>query len=146
MNLIPDDVKKNAFIYPYIQSKIVYLYYKLKYREFKNSKMKDFKYKKLPRDVFYKILAKSKAVVDVQMKNQSGLTMRTIEALHFEKKLITTNPAILEYEFYTDNNICVINKNHVNLPPSFFDTDFDTNYSIPKSYSLSAFVETIIQS
>lgn len=144
MELIPDNVKSNAFIYLYIQSKFVYLYYKLTCKEFRKSKAKDFKYKKLSKDAFYDIMCKSKVVIDCQMKSQSGLTMRTIEALYAKKKLITTNPNIVDYDFYTPNNICILNKNHLNIPLDFFETSFDDNYAISDKYSIEQFVKTII--
>ena len=145
MELIPDEIKKDGFIYLYIQSRLVFFFYKLKYKEFRNSHVKDFKFKKLSRDDFYTIMSKSKVIIDVQMKSQTGLTMRTLEALHAKKKLITTNPSIVDYDFYSPKNICVINKNHNSLPSDFFMTPFDKKYGITKDYSLKAFVQTLLE-
>ena len=144
IQMIPEDIKKDAFIYLYIQSRLVFWFYKLRYKEFRKSHAKDFKFKKIPKEEFYDVMAKSKVVIDVQMKNQSGLTMRTLEALHARKKLITTNPNVLEYDFYSPNNICVINKNHVDLPSDFFETPFDNKHSLSKDYSLKSFIQTIL--
>lgn len=144
MELIPNDVKKNGFVYLYLQSRLVYFFYKLKYKEFRKSWLKDFRFKKLSKEEFYDIMAKSKVIIDVQMKSQSGLTMRTLEALHAKKKLITTNPNVMDYEFYSPKNICVINKNHNYLPSDFFDAPFDKKHGVTRNYSLKAFVQTIL--
>lgn len=145
MEMIPDEIKKNSFIYLYLQSRMVFWFYKLRYKEFRNSHLKDFKYKKVSKEKFYDIMAKSNVIIDVQMKNQSGLTMRTLEALHARKKLITTNPNILDYDFYTPNNICVINKNYNTIPTEFFETQFDSRYDVSEKYSLNSFVDTILE-
>ena len=144
MELIPNEIKKNAYLYLYLQSKLVYRYYKIKYKEFEGSKMRDFKFVRLDKDDFYDIMSKSKVIVDCQMKNQSGLTMRTMEALRAKKKLITTNPNIIDYEFYTPNNICIINKDHLEIPSDFFDTPFDDQYRISDKYSLESFIHIIL--
>lgn len=144
MEVIPNDVKKDAFIYLYLQSRFVFWFYKLRYKEFRKSHAKDFKFKKIAKEEYYEIMAKSRVIIDVQMKSQSGLTMRTFETLHARKKLITTNPNVLDYEFYSPNNICVINKNYNDLSPTFFETQFDRTYDVSKKYSLPSFIDTIL--
>lgn len=47
----------------------------------------------------------SKIVVDVPDKIQSGLTMRTFEALGARKKLLTTNMNVRTYSFFLSDNI-----------------------------------------
>ncbi|PWL62884.1 MAG: hypothetical protein DBY35_02025 [Bacteroidales bacterium] len=49
---------------------------------------------KLPYDEFCQVTDSSKAVLDIVEENQSGLTMRTIEALAMGKHLYTTNREI----------------------------------------------------
>ncbi len=58
-----------------------------------------------------KILAKSKAILDVGIQGQQGLTLRVLEALFFSKKLITTNQDIANYDFYLPSNIFILNDN-----------------------------------
>ena len=47
----------------------------------------------------------ARIVVDVPDKIQSGLTMRTFEALGARKKLLTTNMNIRSYSFFFSGNI-----------------------------------------
>lgn len=52
----------------------------------------------------------SKIIVEIVSNNQSGLTLRSLEALYFEKKLITNNDDIVNYKIYNKNNIFIIGK------------------------------------
>lgn len=68
---------------------------------------------------------KSKAVLDLAHPNQTGLTMRTIEVLFgVERKLITTNKDIINYDFYNENNVFIIDRNNLDIPKSFFEGKF----------------------
>lgn len=50
----------------------------------------------------------STIILEVFQDKQSGLTLRTLEALMFNKKLITTNQEIVNYDFYKKENIYII--------------------------------------
>ena len=73
----------------------------------------------LPSEQLTAKLKQSKTVVDIQHPKQSGLTMRTIEMLGANKKMITTNADIQNYDFYHPNNICIVDRNNVVVPPEF---------------------------
>lgn len=60
-----------------------------------------------------KIIAESKAMIDIQRKDQKGLSFRTFEALGYKKKLITTNDMVKNYDFYHPNNILIIDSENV---------------------------------
>lgn len=49
-------------------------------------------------------------LIDFVQKNQSGLTLRVLESLFYQKKLITNNISIKEYDFYRKENIFLIDK------------------------------------
>lgn len=53
----------------------------------------------------------TKVLCEINQENQSGLTVRALEALFFKKKLITNNVSIKEYDFYHPANILVLNEN-----------------------------------
>ena len=46
-----------------------------------------------------------RCVVDVENPGQHGLTMRSIEIIGLKRKFITTNPDIVNYDFYNSNNM-----------------------------------------
>lgn len=62
-------------------------------------------FKKMSLKTVSAIVHESRVVVDVPDKVQSGLTMRTFEALGAKKKLLTTNLNVVCYSFYNSNNI-----------------------------------------
>jgi len=86
--------------------------------------LKKVTFKNLTHLEISKIYSETKAVLDINKPFQFGLTMRTFETLASEKKLITTNPEIKNYPFYHPQNILVIDRNSVELEPSFFQSEF----------------------
>lgn len=136
---LPSDIK--IYEYLYIQSRLVFRFYKIKYKaEFKKYKMKDFKYKKLSREETNLLCSKAKTIIDCQMMKQNGLTIRTFETLNLKKKLITTNNNILNYYFYNENNIRVVTDEMIDN--NFFESSFDETMDITK-YSIDNFVKKI---
>jgi len=91
-------------------------------------------------------MSKSRTLLDVQRMGQSGLTFRVMDSLAFQKKLITTNPDIINYDFYNPNNILVIDTKNVEIPMTFFETNYE---SIPQNiynkYTISSWVKTVFQ-
>jgi hypothetical protein len=55
-------------------------------------------------------ISKSRMLLDYNQKNQSGLTLRVMESIFLQKKLLTSNSKIIEYEFYNPNNIFIISE------------------------------------
>lgn len=54
-----------------------------------------------------KLISQSKCIVELQEQGQTGLTLRAMEALFFQKKLLTDNLEILNCDFYRQENIFV---------------------------------------
>ncbi|GHV58314.1 hypothetical protein FACS1894182_10020 [Bacteroidia bacterium] len=50
-------------------------------------------------------------LLDVPLENQQGITQREMEALFFGKKLLTTNSAVRERDYYHPNNIHIVDFN-----------------------------------
>ncbi|MEF1167459.1 hypothetical protein [Vibrio campbellii] len=61
------------------------------------------------------IFKRAKFVIDVHNEYQSGLTMRTFEALASGAKLITTNDAIKGYPFYNESVVFVFDRNNIDF-------------------------------
>ncbi|TRX41365.1 hypothetical protein [Flavobacterium restrictum] len=70
------------------------------------------------------IISASLVLVDLQFKNQCGLSFRVFEALGYSKKLITNNQDIVNYDFYNANNIFVISEENYEIPKAFFETPY----------------------
>lgn len=50
----------------------------------------------------------SECLVDIVQPGQTGLTLRPIEALFYDKKLITNNPLVKNEPFYNKNNVFIL--------------------------------------
>ncbi len=53
----------------------------------------------------------SKIIIDLVYEGHQGLSFRVFEALTFDKKIITTNESVKQYDFYDPNNIFVWTNN-----------------------------------
>lgn len=65
------------------------------------------------------LFCRSNAIIDFPSSYQSGLTMRTFEALGAGKRLITTNKNIIKEPFYNPEYIHIIDMNNLDLDINF---------------------------
>src|SRR5690606_5911726 len=70
-------------------------------------------------DTIYSKMDNSEILIDLVRENQSGLSFRFFEAMALHKKIITNNKSILEYDFYNENNILLIDDNFTQIPNAF---------------------------
>lgn len=87
----------------------------------------------------------SEIILDVLRENQTGLSFRIFDAIALDKKIITTNKTITEYDFYNPHNILIIDKNNITIPEDFLNTKYQkVPDEIYKKYTLKNWIETII--
>ena len=148
-NKVKSQIEKSGgvmYSYLYLQSKKLFAYLKLTNSKFKKAKIDDFHYQSLATDDLLNVISKSKAVLDVQHPMQTGLTMRTIEMIGAERKLITTNSAVKEYDFYNPNNIFVIDRNEPLIDYGFISTPYEPlPQDLYHKYSLDGWFEYIFR-
>lgn len=84
-----------------------------------------FSIKKICHEKLPKFYQNSKALLDLTRENQYGLSFRVFEALALDKKIITDNEAIKNYDFYNPNNILVLDETCSNLDREFFDMPYE---------------------
>ena len=127
-----------------MQSRLAYLYYKIKYKEFRNAKMNEFNYSKISRNKLLDLVKQSKCIIDVPQSYQNGLTMRTFETISAHRKLITSNINVTDYDFYNENNIYIY-KGKIDFNNVFFNTKYQ-NYapSMIEKYSISSWINQLI--
>jgi hypothetical protein len=90
---------------------------------------------------------KSQVLLDINRKNQNGLTFRVFESLGLEKKLITTNADIVTYDFYNPNNILVIDEKNPEIPASFFEKEYEPiPEEIYQKYTIEGWIEKVVYS
>lgn len=68
----------------------------------------EISFEKMPRAAVAEVFGSSRAVIDFQRPGQTGLTMRTFEALGSGAALITSNEAIIWEDFYDPSRILVV--------------------------------------
>jgi hypothetical protein len=115
----------------------------------KNNPSKDgeieFFANKIPLDEVSDLIAQSKTLLDINRNGQSGLTFRVLESLGLNKKLITTNKDIINYDFYNPKNILVIDEENPIIPLDFFSNDYQ---KLPEKtyykYSLEGWIDQVI--
>lgn len=66
----------------------------------------------------------SKCILDYNQEGQVGLTLRPMEALFCQKKLITNNKDIVNYDFYNPNNIFILGIDDINKVKEFIDSPY----------------------
>ena len=81
---------------------------------------------------YRKTILRSKIVVDSNAPAQDGLTARFMWALGAERKIITTNKAVKQYDFYTPEQIFIVD----DISSVVFDPEFkefvDCEYEMPE--------------
>lgn len=125
------------------------LYYKYKYINKKSDVIevddKDLTFKPLTICESYKLYSRSKVVVDYTNINQTGYTMRTIEALGNNCKLITNNRLIVESDFYNNDNIIVYNEDEFDIPSDFIKSPYKiVSEDINDKYSLESWLDDLL--
>lgn len=137
--------KQNFYVFYYLQSKIMYFYFKYIKKDFKQSNIKDFSFEQIPHERIQKILTESKILVDIQKPHQVGLTIRTIELLAAQKKFVTTNQEIKYYDFYNENNIAILSRENPQINQKFVSKKFSQiNEDIIDRYSIGYFLFEIL--
>lgn len=85
---------------------------------------KDIKFVPLSISEVHNIYDCSKCVMDYKYDGQDGLTIRTIESLGHECKLITNNASIKREPFYNEHNILVYDIEKLDIPHEFIESDY----------------------
>ncbi len=99
----------------------------------------------IPFDKAYKFNLNTRIILDIQHKNQVGLSFRPFEAMGLRKKLITNNAHIKEHDFYNPNNIFVITESTYDIPNAFLTTPYvDVAPKILEKYSLKSWINKFI--
>jgi len=110
----------------------------------KNIDIIKFRTKNVPQQSLPKLYKNTKVILDLQRNNQMGLSFRIFEAMALEKKFITDNFTIKNYDFYNPENILILNDDFSNIEKSFFETEYQ---SIPQEiyykYTLDNWVNTV---
>ena len=92
-----------------------------------------------------KLVGESKAILDLNNGNQVGLTLRPLEALFFKKKLITNNINIINYDFYSPDNIFILGVDDISNLTIFLNKKYkEIDKKIIEKYDFSNWLKRLI--
>ena len=110
----------------------------------KNSVHIKFISKKLESASVHQKLSQTRGLVDIQRADQQGLSFRVFESLGYRKKLITTNADVVNYDFYNENNILIVNPKNIEIPIHFVESDYvDIPSAILQKYEPAGWIRKI---
>lgn len=104
----------------------------------------NYKKEMLPYDAMLQEAQQSNVLLDIVQPGQSGVSWRLIEALYYNKKLITNNRSVIDNKYYDSRWIKIID--------SAEDVDFDwvrkqdvVNYHYQNDYSPINFINEVVR-
>lgn len=100
--------------------------------------------KYIPYYDYLKLVSNSRAILDISQEGQDGYSMRVMEAIFFQKKLITTNTAVRDSMFYNDSNILIIDFDRTTTEEihAFYEKPFQPyDEKIRQYYSIGAWAD-----
>jgi hypothetical protein len=135
----------SRFWFLYLKARWVLYYNRLTSRHFRSLPSSLFSYSPLPRPEVKAVFARSKGFLDIEHERQSGLTIRTFEALGSRKKLVTTNPRVREFDFYVPENIQVINRADPKIDLNLLMSPIkEVTSNIRHRYSVQGWIDDIL--
>lgn len=141
---LPDGTK--SFWYLYLQAPWVLQLYRWMKPNMRHARIEDFHFVPLNKQEVQGIFSVSRSVLDIEHPDQIGLTMRTLETLGAGKKLITTNFSVRNYDFYSIDNICIIDRANPYIPEKFLETPFKPlSEHLRKRYSISGWIDELLE-
>ena len=92
-------------------------------------------------------LENSKIFLDLIRHGHNGLSFRIFEALAMQRKIITTNKSISQYDFYNPNNILILDENKpINIKHDFFTTPYEPlSDEMYHKYTIENWVKTVFK-
>lgn len=130
-----------SFLYLYMQAPWMYDLRRIFTRTLTGAKRDEFQFKPLSKETLQAVFFGSRAIVDIEHPNQRGATMRTFETLGSQRKLITTNASLRNYDFFNPQNIMVIDRYFPELECDFLKTPYEpVPEEVRSKYSLQQWV------
>lgn len=102
-------------------------------------------HERLTLDDIDKGISESLALIEVNKDKQLGLSFRVFECMGYHKKLLTTNPDVVHYDFYHPSNIMVINEENMGNIKQFLETPYvNLPSNIYNKYTIDGWFEIIL--
>jgi len=135
-----------CYFFQFFPSAALFIYKKISDIKFYDARFNEFHFIPMKTGELKRRISAAKTVLDIQHPAQTGLTMRTIEMIGANKKLITTNADIKSYDFYNENNILVVDRENPKLNLEFFKTPYVAlSEEITYKYGLQGWLQDLFQ-
>ena len=85
------------------------------------------------------------AILELNISGQTGLTLRTMEALFYGKKLITNNENIRNFPFYNENNFYILGKDKRNIKAFLKEEYQEINSELLSEYTYKKWINDILK-
>jgi hypothetical protein len=132
------------FYHMYFPSRVLYYMRFLMNREFWSTTVDQFQFSALRKEEVISCIGASKIIIDIHHPQQTGLTMRTLEAIGAGRKLITTNSDVRNYDFYSPANIAIVDRKQLSIDPQFFHREMvELDPFIYNRYSIDGWITEI---
>lgn len=96
----------------------------------------------MPYSKMIEMISEVDCLLDVVIDNQAGLSLRAMEAVCYNKKLITNNRKIFEFPFYNQEYMLFFDEIS-DIDPKFIEKKVDVNYYYKNEYSPYTFLSTV---
>ena len=134
-----------SYWYLYLQAPWVYHAYRVSNPAMRQASRDEFQFVPLNKEALQSVFSRSLAIVDIEHPRQRGLTMRTFETMGAHKKLITTNAQVRDYDFFNEDNICVVDRAVPNIPSAFLESPFVSILpELYRRYSIEGWVDEVL--
>lgn len=99
----------------------------------------------IPYEQVLDLIGESRSILHLSEGGQNGITIRIIESLIHQVKLITNDHKLREYDFYDKDNIFILGKDEIDGLPAFLDKPYKPlNSNIIESYYFDNYWNTIL--
>lgn len=90
-------------------------------------------------------IQENSVLLELKRSDNNGCTFRSIDCIGMKKKLITNNKDIVNEDFYSPNNILIIDENNIEIPKEFIYSPYeDLPKEIYEKYSLENWVKQLL--
>lgn len=133
------------YSYLYLPHVLVYVYNRLTNRDYRRVSRGDIHFEPLPRHEVQDIYRSSRCILDIEHPGQQGITSRPLEMLKMQKKIITTNQKIADYDFYCEDNFLIIDPDHPSLDTEKLNREYvPVSRELLDKYSVKGFLDSVL--
>ena len=96
-------------------------------------------------NVVCKNVQASNSVIEILQEGQEGISLRAFESMFYEKKLVTNNQHIVNYDFYNSHNIFILGKDDESGFKAFIQSPYvKLSDAIVEKYKMASWLNRML--